>query len=33
MHKLVMYGFSKQKNLVLVKKWEWLQADRGKAQV
>lgn len=27
MHKLVMYGLGKQKNLVLIRKWEWLQRE------
>lgn len=25
MHKLVMHGLSKEKNLLLIRKWEWLQ--------
>ena len=25
MHKLVKHGLGKQKNLVLIRKWEWLQ--------
>lgn len=33
MHKLVMYGLGKQKNLVLIRKWEWLLRAGGKAQM
>lgn len=34
MHKLVMHGLSKENNLLLIRKWEWLQRQlEEKAQM
>lgn len=30
MHKLVMHGLVKQKNLVLIRKWEWQLKEKHK---